>query len=422
MIQKIKRRIAKYSLAHKINDPFATLKTKRFYNLKSNLGLTTKTSIPIDSILIGQQSGFPLDQWIENTKEYSRISIPIGESPYVKLLNLIDSNPELLNDQDALAGTSYYKMMAHCIKHTGHYMGIKQPQNLQKQIKYFYELYQNFEIGKEASENESTEGRSAQNERIKVKQVYYSDCYEVVDGHHRLSILFKKGVNQVPVELMGTTLTYLQKTILRSQQTFGIELYQPLDKLEVSKWGTIRQCKDRLGFMQNFLSDKFPNGGTYLDFPCSYGYFVKGMQESGWVAKGYDIDESSVFIANHINGLSSVAKNDIIKYLLETDEKFDVVSCLSLLHHFVMKRIDYPFPKILNGLDRITKQVLILDTGQSHELQYAGELDDWNDDYVKNILLEHTSFTQVLAIGKDVDDTGKNKGKNGRTLFACIRE
>ena len=423
MIAKIHRWNKRRRLQWKITEPFTFLKTKRYYSLKQHLGLTNFKTVNLDKVLIGQQAGIPLDQWILRTKEYQRISVPISKSPYANFLKSIIEDPLRLTNESFLESTDYFEMMSLCIEKTGHYMSITKKKNLYRQADYFYELFQNFNNTKEPSQhNEEHEGRSTKNSPIKVKKILYSDCYEIVDGHHRSAIAHVKGDKTIDVEIIDDTLSYLQKIILKSQQTFGIELYQPLNKLEVSNWKTIRGCKDRFEMMKTFLSKNNYSKGSYLDMPCSYGFFVQNMKELGYDSKGIDIDQSSIQVAHEINGLTlEIQKGDIIKYLENTEDRFDVVSCMSLIHHFVMGRIDYPYVNIIKGLDKVTKKVLFIDTGQNHEKQYKGELDLWDDAYIINQILENTSFKNYEILGKDSDNTGTNTGKNGRSFFAFTR-
>jgi len=421
MINKIDRKLNRILFNYKLNSPIAFLKDKRYYKIKSFLGLTKKGLINIDKVLIGQQAGIPLEKWIPQTNEIERISTSLQDSPYVKILKSIDSDPSLLQRHEDLKTSAYYKMMITCLKKTGHYMGISSTDELYKQVEYFYNLYLQFDPNFKAN-IKNVNGRSKPNTLIKVNKLYHSDCYEIVDGHHRAAIQYMKGAKELEVEILDDKFSYLQRIILNSNQTFRVELYQPVAKPEVLQWPTIRNCRDRLDMMKHWLSKNEINSGTYIDMPCSYGFFVKEFKNMGFDAIGLDIDTSSIKIAHEINSLQiEIDQKDIIQYLEKTSDKFDIVSCLSLLHHFAMGRINYPYMNIVQNLDKVTKKVLFIDTGQSHEEQYLGELDEWNDEFIINLFLENTSFTKFDILGKDNDNIGIQKNNNRRTLFAFYK-
>lgn len=421
MVGKLKRRFRKVKFNYQLNNPFESFKGARYYKLKSSLGLTKVQTVSVDKLLIGQQAGLPLEQWIEKTNEFDRISVSLAESPYVEILKLLNSNGNLIGNVKELQQSKYYKMMQTCLKQTGHFMGYKTEAELPKQISYFYKMYQNFSSSKKIAGNE-TEGRSNVNSKIRVNKIRHSDYFELVDGHHRAAIHFMKKNKSIDVEVIDEKFTYLQWIILNSKQTFNIELYQPVDKPEVSHWPTIRNCKDRLDMMFNWIDKNNITTGSYIDLPCSYGYFVDNFKKRGFASKGYDIDLSSIKIAHQINRLEEeISQKDIIKYLETTTDKFDVVSCLSILHHFVMGRIDYPYMNIVKNLDKLTGKVLFLDTGQVHEKQYEGELTGWTDEFIIKLFVDNTSFKHGEILGKDQDNIGLQKENNNRTLFAFYR-
>ena len=421
MISKVKRKINKIKFDIKLNHPLEKFKTKRYYKVKSAIGLKKRLDVPVSKILVGQQAGILLEKWVEQTKEYNRISVLIEDSAYVAILKHLDKHPKNLSNIEILKESSYFKMMQVCLKHTGHYMGIRDEEKLVDQIAYFYNMYKNFDFSIQRIE-EGVNGRSTRNEAIRVKKLFYSDCYEIVDGHHRCAIYVMKGKKSIPVEVIDAKLSYLQRIVLNSKQTFNIELYQPIDKPEVSDWPTIRNCKDRLEMMFACLEEQNISAGSYIDLPCSYGYFVKAFKERGFEAHGLDIDMSSIRIAHQINGLGEeVSHKDIIKYLETTNDTYDYVSCLSILHHFVMGRIDYPYMNIVKNLDKITKRILFFDTGQAHEKQYIGELDGWDDQFIIDLFLNNSSFKTATVLGVDRDNIGLQKENNRRTLFAFFK-
>ena len=99
----------------------------------------------------------------------------------------------------------------------------------------------------------------------------------------------------------------------------------------------------------------------------------------------------------------------------------DVVSCFSLLHHFVLGRGSVDEVELLRLLDRATGRVLFIDTGQGHEDWFRKSLSSWDADYVGEFLERHGTFDQVIDLGPDQDDVPPYEGNYGRHLFACVR-
>jgi hypothetical protein len=106
---------------------------------------------------------------------------------------------------------------------------------------------------------------------------------------------------------------------------------------------------------------------------------------------------------------------------LATAPTFDVVSCFSVLHHFVLGRGPCSAEDLLHLLDRATGSVLIIETGQNHEQWLRHVLPDWDPAYITSWILEHSTFTRVEALGTDTDDRPPTAGNYGRTTFACTR-
>ena len=394
--------------------------------IKLKSGLVRRESVSLDNLMIGQQAGIPLEQWIEKTKEYSRISVLLSESPYVDILRLIDENPAILNNKSEIVNTSYYKMCDVCIKHTGHFMGKKTSRGILSWIGEYYAFYQKIKKGSccKTSSEFSNEGHSKVDDLIQVFKLNNSEYYEIVDGHHRCAIYYLLGKKTIKSKVLGDKFSYLQRIILGSKQVFDYEVYQPLDAPEVRDWRLVRGCDDRLSMMFSFLKKKkiAVSRISYADLPCSYGYFLSAYKKKGSKVRGIDLDNSSLRIAREINGLTEkeVNKADIMTFL-KSSKRYDVVSCLSLLHHFALGVVPGSYVSLLEKLDKVTKKVLFLDTGQAHEKQYKGKLDEWTDEFIISEILRHTSFKKVIVLGKDHDNVGTQKGDNARTLFACVK-
>ena len=122
-------------------------------------------------------------------------------------------------------------------------------------------------------------------------------------------------------------------------------------------------------------------------------------------------------------GLASerLITGDAVGLLASGDVRADVVSCFSMLHHFVLGRTPHTAEELISLLDGATGDVLFLDTGERHESWFKLVLPEWSPEYARQWILSHTSFVNVRILGTDRDDVAPFAGQYGRTLFACTR-
>src|SRR5215210_6614129 len=113
---------------------------------------------------------------------------------------------------------------------------------------------------------------------VLVAPVRGSECFQVLDGHHRLARTIAGGARYVDVTLKRTSVTTpLQDLLNRMTWLEGNrELYQPIDAPELRQsWSIVRRCTDRRDKMLAFLGERGllpPAAGTYLDVACFYGW------------------------------------------------------------------------------------------------------------------------------------------------------
>jgi SAM-dependent methyltransferase len=204
-------------------------------------------------------------------------------------------------------------------------------------------------------------------------------------------------------------------------------LYQPVNLPEVATWPVMRRCTDRLSLMADFLDELYagspPRERSYLDVGACYGWFVSAMQERGYNAQGIEQDPLSRELAGLAYGLphDRLIIGDAVELLREENGRYDVVSCFSMLHHFVLGRTPHTAEELISLLDGATGDVLFLDTGERHESWFRLVLPEWSPEYARLWILSHTTFVNVRILGTDRDDVVPFAGQYGRTLFACTR-
>ena len=147
------------------------------------------------------------------------------------------------------------------------------------------------------------------------------------------------------------------------------------------------------------------------------------MEHLGFDSFGLEQDHIAISVGTQMYGINQeqIINSNIISYLKKTSRKFDVVSFLSVLHHFELAQYSIDPKEIIRMIDKLTNKVLFLETGQSHEKAFGEKLSKWTDDFIINWLKENTTFQHIINLGKDEDNIPPFEGYYSRTLFACIR-
>ncbi len=405
----------------------------KVYRIKKNMNLIKQRillkflknsqKVEISKILIGQQGGLPLKDWLDLTNEKDRLSCPITNSPYVSFLSEVSKNESLLDSSFYLENCKYFKMGLKCILATGHYLGAHNSLELKKWMVNFYKRFKYKKEGKGELDNLSETNQPIKTNLPVLSKIKKSDCYEIIDGHHRAAIAFMLGEKKIYAHVIGSKYSVLQKMLLKINQIHDIELYQPVDRLEVKSWPVVRNCKDRFEMMKKFIRKIHLTKGSIIDLACSYGWFPYNFKKLGFDVMALDRDPRAIEIAQIIYGLDKHETKyaRIEEFLQNNNKKYDLVLFLSILHHYAIGKEKGKVKEILGNLDKMTTKVLFLDTGQSHEKWNRKRLSQWDDNYIINLIKENTSFKEVIPLGKDNDNRGKYKDNYGRTLFACIR-
>ena len=147
------------------------------------------------------------------------------------------------------------------------------------------------------------------------------------------------------------------------------------------------------------------------------------MEQLGFDSFGLEQDYIAISVGTHMFGLKQeqIINSDMVSYLKKTSTTFDVVSFLSVLHHFELDQHSIDPEEIIKMIDKLTNKVLFFETGQSHEKAFGEKLSKWTDDFIINWLMENTTFNHIINLGKDEDNIPPFEGYYSRTLFACIR-
>lgn len=399
---------------------------KEYSSLRTKL---TSRQIPVQKLLRGGENGIRAAKYAELTNNFLRPSTTVLEGPHVKLLQLYTQvGDEIFNDE-IFQSTDYFQNALECMTLTGAYF-YDRPEKIKILAERFIRQYKG-----EVLNLPQQPGQSDANQPIWVRPIKESSCYEVIDGNHRIAHAVMRGDASIPAIIYEKEPVYtpLQQLLLDclwiNKQKW---LYQPLEAPELQdKWKLIRRSIDRLEMMRRFLEGQnllsnSPQKSTYIDIGSSYGWFVHKMGELGFDAYGMERDPFGMQIGFKVYGVQKeqIIHADVARGLeeqLERGNKYDVVSCLSVLHHFVLEKSSTSAESFIKLLDKITDKVLFLDTGEEHEVAFGKTLAGWSPEFIQQWIKSHTSFNKVIPLGIDQDRCKPFENYYNRTLFACIR-
>jgi hypothetical protein len=368
-----------------------------------------RITVPIDRLLLGAQGGWTAREFAERTDDLLWPSTRLIDGPHVDLLRRTDPT-----DEEILAAP-YGRLARRCIDAGGRYFGAADDAGIIAGARSF--------LSGEARERQPQQ--SGRHDPILVAPIRGSDHYQVLDGHHRIARAAVRGETSVRVVTKWLPVTTpLQDLLLRMSWLDGTkELYQPIEAPELAQsWTTVRRCTDRLEKMTKILAERGVTG-SYLDVASCYGWFPAEMGKAGFEAQGLERDPLAVPLGRAAYGLQEgqIGTGDAVELLAYSDRVYDVVSCFSLLHHFVLGRGPVGPEALVKLLDRATGKVLFLDTGQENEAWFRTSLAGWNAETIADFLRRHTTFAEIVDLGPDDDAVPPYVDNYGRHLFACIR-
>jgi hypothetical protein len=388
------------------------------------LGMKLKP-IRVDACLRGYENGVSASTIARITGDIRRGSSPISEWPQAKLLRQYDCIGEQIWQREVFEQTDYYRNAVFNIELHGNYFDAVAPGEIQWGARRFINAYRGLD-GKLLPPEVPGYERDP-HEHIAVRPVQDSECYQVFEGHHRLSIAYMGGIREVRGLILQPPVTTPLQDLLRDALWLKgrRELYQPIDSPEVAGWLLVRRCSDRLEKMKAFLNAEGlmpPASSSYLDVACSYGWFVSEMSKAGFRAEGVERDPIAASVGKLMYGLApgQVHRSDAVGFLRTLQRSYDATSCFSLAHHYVLKRQDASAEELLRLLDSATRRVMFFDMGQCHEYERT-KLDGWDPDHIHRWLEANTTFTRIVRLGPDQDAVPPNQHNFGRMLFACTR-
>lgn len=381
----------------------------------------TMRQVGLKKLLMGNQAGMLAKDFATATGDMMWTSTTVHAGPHLGLLQLAEDQGSRVFDLPTFANTEYGRLANNCIRLKGRFFGDATIEAVSLSSRAFVES-----VLAESSGFPSRQS-SSPGDSVTVRPIENSDCYQVLNGHHRLARAAFLGLEDYPVSVRGAPITTALQDYLGSMTWLGgtREIYQPLPSPELaSQWPLVRQCVDRLDRMRLLIDMlNIDNNSTYLDVGACYGWFVNAFQQLGFNAHGVEIDPLAPRLAHAAYGLEPgrLVTDDAVDYLRDTKNTWDIVSCFSVLHHFILGRGNSKPEDFVRQLDRATGRVLFLDTGQENEEWFAKSLQGWTPDRIRLFLLDNSTFSKVIDLGPDSDDAIPFQHNYRRHLFACIR-
>jgi hypothetical protein len=390
--------------------------------LREHVGGGRRTAVSRHDLLLGGWNGMSACDFALKSGKLLDPSTRLEDSFYNELLASCDQQGEVALSDDLLLSSGYFERTSLAATISGHYRGVTDQADLLQVTREYLDRY----LGRPIPYRP---GRSRPGTMPRVRRITGSNCFEVLDGHHRLAMAMHRGAEQLDVVVApGTGMTYVQKLLLDMSWLEGKRmLYQPVELPEVQAWPLMRKSTDRLYMMVDYLRKVglYQPGRhlRYLDIGSCYGWFVSEMSKLGLDAHGIEMDPIATELGPLVYGIdpAQITIGDCILALGDEAHAADVVSCFSVLHHFVVGRGTSSPAELMRLLSERTRKVLFLDTGQAHESWFRWTLPEWTPEYVAAWILEHSDFARVEALGVDQDGGAPFRGKFGRTTFACTR-
>ena len=382
-------------------------------------------NIPINKLLRGGENGIRAYKYAEITNDFLRPSTPVSDGPHIELLKLYENLGNEIFKEEQFLETAYYKNSLKSMSLCGSQF-YSDPSYILKVAKRFVRQYN----GEDLSKLPRQPGQSAPGHPIIVRSIRDSSFYEVIDGNHRIALAYMEGTKHVSVCLIDEEEVYtpLQRLLLDVMWTDKRKwLYQPVESPEIKEqWTLIRKSEDRLDKISSFLKeiklspDVTP---TYLDIGSSYGWFVSKMEDLGFDSFGLEQDHIAISVGINMYGIKKekVINSNMVSYLKETTKTYDIVSFLSVLHHFELSNDLTKPEELIRMIDEITNKVLFFETAQSHEEAFGERLSKWTNEFIINWLKENTTFKNIVNLGKDNDNIPPFEQYYGRSFFACTR-
>ena len=166
------------------------------------------------------------------------------------------------------------------------------------------------------------------------------------------------------------------------------------------------------------------NVKSFLDLGCAEGFYVRKAANIGCFSIGVDNNPEIFALSQAAKNIekeqnSGFVLNKISETLFDTLPEFDMVICLSVLHHVIRIEGLESMKGYMRRIAKIHKKAFLFDMGTSLEAGQKSELPDMGADPAVWIraLLEDCGFKNIEQIGSTPSPNGVS-----RPFFLCRPE
>jgi hypothetical protein len=392
---------------------------RKTWNIKIKL-------VPLSKVLMGGENDLPGYKYSLLTGDYKRPSILAKDGPHASFIQAYQLQGYHALGKISFETSAYFINARNCIDLFGDYFpSIDSEEKIVLAAERFALLFEDKDVSHLPSE-----GHSKESELVQLAPIQDSDCYQIVQGNHRIAFAIAKGEQFIKAKILcdQPQVTPVQFLLQNLQWENGSKvLYQPLPCPELElNWRLARKCADRLDKMRSFLTEinLTPSQNiSFIDLGSYYGWFVSQFLKLGFSAEGVEKDNIPIQVGKIVYGNlnNSIHHNEIVRFLAKSERQYDVVSCLSIMHHFIYGRERGNPINLLNLLDKSTSRVMFFEMGEDHEQWFSTLLNGWNSEKIENWILSNSSFTNCIHLGRDEDGVGDFYGNFGRMLFAFTK-
>ena len=147
------------------------------------------TTVPVDRLLLGGVNRLSAHEYATRSDDLLWPSTKVIDGPHVDLLRRAATTA--MTDAELL-GTPYAAHARACIDLTGDYFGARSDAEV-------LEVARAFLATSAGAPPTPRPGRTPIGDPVRVKRIRHSDCYQVVDGHHRIALAIVGGNTEVEV-------------------------------------------------------------------------------------------------------------------------------------------------------------------------------------------------------------------------------
>src|SRR5262249_25198179 len=185
--------------------------------------------LKLNKLLVGGANRYSAATHARLTGDLLRPSTPVAASAHAEFLRAYREVGDAVFRSERFELTAYYRWARECLNLYGRYFSHTAVQDIVHKAKSFARMFDGERLNVQ-DRHESCAGAA-----VEVRRIKFSDCYEIVDGHHRLSLAVVQGLREYPCSVLPTegALTPMQELVMDCEWMFGKRsLCQPISMPE----------------------------------------------------------------------------------------------------------------------------------------------------------------------------------------------